>query len=70
MTVAIAILLFIAVLIVVIIVHEMGHFFSARAVGVKVLEFAIGFPPRLFAIKRGETDYSVNQVMLLPQRDL
>ena len=64
MTVAIAILLFIAVLIVVIIVHEMGHFFSARAVGVKVLEFAIGFPPRLFAIKRGETDYSVNLIPL------
>ena len=59
-----AIILFIAVLIVVIIIHELGHFVTAKAAGVKVLEFAIGFPPRLFAIKRGETEYSINVIPL------
>jgi len=43
--------------------HEAGHFFTARRFGIKVQEFGFGFPPRLFAIKRGETEYSIN---LLP----
>ena len=59
-----AILIFIAVLLVVIVIHELGHFFTAKAAGVKVLEFAIGFPPRLFSIKRGETQYSLNIIPL------
>lgn len=44
----------------VIFVHELGHFLAARAVGIKVKKFAIGFGPRLFGIVRGETDYCVN----------
>ena len=64
MSVFVSILLFIAVLIVVIIIHELGHFASAKAAGVKVLEFAIGFPPRLYAFKRGETEYSLNLIPL------
>jgi regulator of sigma E protease len=43
--------------------HEAGHFFTAKLFGVRVNEFGIGYPPRLFAIKRGGTEYSVN---LLP----
>lgn len=54
---------FVAVLVVLVVVHELGHFLAAKRAGVKVLEFAIGFPPRLFAIRRGETEYSLN---LLP----
>jgi regulator of sigma E protease len=46
-----------------VLVHEFGHFITARWAGIRVEEFAIGFPPRLFAIKRGETVYSIN---LLP----
>src|SRR4030042_211832 len=47
-----------------ILVHELGHFVSAKVVGVKVEEFGLGYPPRLFAIKVGETEYSLN--LLLP----
>jgi regulator of sigma E protease len=40
--------------------HEAGHFFTAKLFGVKVEEFGIGFPPRIFAKKFGETEYSIN----------
>ncbi len=43
--------------------HEFGHFIAAKWAGIRVDEFALGFPPRLFAFKRGETTYAVN---LLP----
>lgn len=59
MSILIAILVF-AVLV---IVHEFGHFIVAKRVGVRVQEFAIGFPPRLASFQRGETRYSIN---LLP----
>jgi len=50
-------------LIVLMIIHEFGHFIIAKKFGVKVEEFGIGYPPRLFGKKIGETIYSVN---LLP----
>lgn len=50
-------------LIVLILAHEFGHFIAAKIFGVKVEEFGIGYPPRLFGIQKGETFYSVN---LLP----
>src|SRR5438128_8971083 len=56
-------LLFVGILMVLVFVHALGHFITAKRAGIKVLEFGIGFPPRLFAIRRGETDYSIN---LLP----
>jgi regulator of sigma E protease len=40
--------------------HEAGHFFAAKLFGLKVDEFGIGFPPRITAWKKGETEYSVN----------
>ncbi|HEU5438568.1 MAG TPA: M50 family metallopeptidase [Ktedonobacterales bacterium] len=46
-----------------VIVHEFGHFITAKRAGIRVEEFAIGFPPRLFSFRRGETLYSIN---LLP----
>ena len=49
---------------VVIIAHELGHFATAKAFGVKVEEFGVGFPPRIFGIKRGETLYSLNAIPL------
>jgi regulator of sigma E protease len=58
------IIAFFAILVLLIIAHELGHFVTAKSVGVKVEEFGIGFPPRLFAIKRGETEYSLNIVPL------
>src|SRR5512133_142369 len=38
-------------------VHELGHFLVAKALGVKVLRFSIGFGPRAFGLRRGETEY-------------
>jgi len=51
-------------LVVIIFLHEMGHFIAAKASGVDVLEFGIGLPPRLFAFKRGKTVYSLNVIPL------
>jgi len=45
------------------VIHELGHFILAKRFGVKVEEFGIGYPPRLFGKKFGETIYSLN---LLP----
>jgi len=64
MSVAVAIISFIAVLFFLVSSHEMGHFIAAKRAGIVVEEFGIGFPPRLFAIKRGETSYSINLIPL------
>src|SRR4030042_1003713 len=45
------------------VLHEFGHFIVAKKMGVKVEEFGVGYPPRIFGKKIGETIYSVN---LLP----
>ncbi len=47
---------------VMILVHELGHFWAALAVGVKVETFSLGFGPRLFGFRRGETDFRVSAV--------
>ncbi len=60
----IAVIAFIGILAVLIIVHELGHFITAKASRVKVEEFGLGFPPRLLSIKRGETRYSLNAIPL------
>ena len=53
---AIAAIIIFAVLI---FVHELGHFIAAKALGVKVLEFALGMGPKIFSKKWGETVYSL-----------
>ena len=50
---------FVFVLGVMVLVHELGHFWAARYFKVRVLAFAFGFGPRLFGFKRGDTDYKV-----------
>ncbi|MFA5628756.1 MAG: RIP metalloprotease RseP [Dehalococcoidales bacterium] len=55
---------FFFVLIIVVLAHELGHFATAKACGVKVEEFGLGFPPRIAAFKYGETEYSLNLVPL------
>lgn len=59
-----SIVVFIVILGLLIFVHEFGHFLVAKLIGVKVEEFAFGFPPRLIKIKKGETVYSVNLIPL------
>ena len=55
-----AVLLFL----ILIVIHEFGHFIAAKLLGVKVNEFAVGFGPRLFGFKGKETKYSFNLVPL------
>jgi regulator of sigma E protease len=57
----ITIALFILILGVLVIIHELGHFITARLARVRVLEFGIGFPPRAKVLaNRGETVYTLN----------
>lgn len=55
-----SIILFLLVLFVLILVHEWGHFIVAKKTGMRVDEFGIGFPPKMYSIKKGETEYSFN----------
>ena len=57
------VLVFIGLLLAVVLVHELGHFMAAKRAGCRVEEFGFGFPPKVWSIKRGETEYSFN---LLP----
>lgn len=41
-------------------IHELGHYLTARILGIRVEEFAIGFPPRLLSVKRNGIEYSLN----------
>ena len=54
-TLLIALASFIPMLLLLVVVHELGHFWSAKAFGVKVLEFGVGYPPRAFGIYTGRT---------------
>ncbi|HEY4715112.1 MAG TPA: RIP metalloprotease RseP [Candidatus Paceibacterota bacterium] len=57
-----SIILFIVILLVLVIVHEFGHFITAKKSGIRVDEFGFGFPPKLFSKKLGETTYSFNVI--------
>jgi len=58
------IFLVILFLILLILVHELGHFLAAKFFKIKVEEFGIGFPPRIWGKKIGETLYSLNALPL------
>jgi regulator of sigma E protease len=55
---------FLVVLGVLVAFHELGHFLAARWVGVKVLKFSLGFGPKLFGRKMGETEYLLSAIPL------
>jgi regulator of sigma E protease len=58
---AVTIVLFFLILGTLVLVHELGHFVTARLAGVRVLEFGIGFPPRARILRtKGETLYTLN----------
>jgi regulator of sigma E protease len=57
-----SIILFIIILGVLIFVHELGHFLVAKKSGIRVDEFAVGFPPKLFSFEKGGTKYSLNLI--------
>jgi regulator of sigma E protease len=57
----ITIVLFILILGILVVIHELGHFVTARLANIRVLEFGIGFPPRARVLRsRGETLYTLN----------
>lgn len=66
MEIIISILIFLFILSVLVLIHELGHFLVARKLNIKVEEFGFGFPvtPALFSIKRGETKYSFYPVLI------
>ncbi|HEY3828954.1 MAG TPA: M50 family metallopeptidase [Solirubrobacteraceae bacterium] len=45
-----------------IVLHEFGHFIAAKAVGMRVERFSLFFPPKLFGIRRGETEYMIGAI--------
>jgi len=53
------VIIFIIVLAILIFVHEFGHFIAARACGIRVDAFALGFGPKIWSHKSGETEYSI-----------
>jgi membrane-associated protease RseP (regulator of RpoE activity) len=55
-------LLFIVILIAIVMLHELGHFATAKWAGMKVTEYFVGFGPRLWSVRRGETEYGVKAI--------
>jgi len=64
MSVLIAIVAFVAVLGLLVLIHEFGHFAAAKLFGVRVETFSIGFGKRLLGFKRGDTDYRISALPL------
>jgi len=58
------ILAFLAVLVVLVVVHEFGHFLAAKRAGITVQEFGVGFPPRIGSVMWHGTRYSINWIPL------
>jgi membrane-associated protease RseP (regulator of RpoE activity) len=58
----VGVLIFAFVVLLVIVAHESGHFFAAKAFGIKVEEFFVGFGPRLWSFRRGETEYGIKAI--------
>jgi regulator of sigma E protease len=53
--------IFLLLLVPLVVIHEFGHFLAAKAFGIKVLEFGIGFPPKAVTyLRKGETEYTLN----------
>ncbi len=49
---------------IIIFIHELGHFLAAKAVGIRVERFSIGYPPRVYGRKYGDTDYCISAIPL------
>ena len=58
------ILIFIGALMILVFIHELGHFLAAKMFGMRVERFSIGFPPRIWGIQRGDTDYCIGATPL------
>src|SRR5919199_132119 len=56
---SLVVVLFVVAILLIVVVHEAGHFLTAKAFGIKVEEFFVGFGPRLWSTRRGETEYGI-----------
>lgn len=56
------VLIVIAALVLMIMIHELGHFAAAKWSGMKVTEYFLGFGPRLWSVRKGETEYGVKAI--------
>ncbi|GIU92433.1 MAG: Zn-dependent protease [Acidimicrobiia bacterium] len=54
----------VAALVLFVLAHEAGHYFAAKATGMKVTEFFLGFGPRIWSFRRGETEYGIKPILL------
>jgi membrane-associated protease RseP (regulator of RpoE activity) len=59
---AVDLLIVIVAIIVMVMIHELGHLLAAKRGGMKVTEYFVGFGPRLWSIKRGETEYGIKAI--------
>lgn len=59
-----AVIPFFVILVVLVVIHELGHFLTAKWFGVRVLEFGIGYPPKIWGKKIGDTEYTINALPL------
>jgi len=57
-------IVFIPVLGLLVFIHELGHFLAAKWAGIRVERFSLGFPPRMFGKKIGDTDYCISWIPL------
>lgn len=55
---------FLLVVGIIVLVHELGHFIAAKSVGIRVIRFSIGFPPRIFSWKYKDTDFQIGAIPL------
>jgi regulator of sigma E protease len=62
MAAIVPVIIFLIILAVLVFVHELGHFIAAKISGIRVDEFALGFPPKIASVRYGETKYALNLV--------
>jgi len=56
--------IFVGALMILVFIHELGHFLAAKAFGMRVERFSVGFPPRIWGFKYKETDYCIGATPL------
>src|SRR5438128_3762417 len=64
MSSSVGVVLFVVAILVTILIHEAAHFGFAKVFGIKVQEFFVGFGPRVWSVRRGETEYGLKALPL------
>ncbi|MDD5666596.1 MAG: site-2 protease family protein, partial [Actinomycetota bacterium] len=64
MGVVLTVFIVLLVIVFLVVVHELGHFTAARLAGVKCPEFFVGFGPRIWSTKRGDTEFGIKWILV------